>query len=219
MSAYPCVVTSPATWTRPVVTIVSTATRLAGSSRSRASRTASLIWSQILSGWPSVTDSEVKSRYVTALLSQRLLTDPSGGAGVSVGRSLYRRVPRRVSGLPQLGHHVPDPVGDLLLCALGHRMGAAAGVEDGDGVARLPEHPSAGDVVDHQQVAALAGELGPGVGEDVARVVAGLGGEADDDLPRRPGRDELGEHVGVPLELELRHVPRFVGLLDLRLRG
>jgi len=50
MSAYPEVVTSPATWTRPVVTIVSTATRLRGSSRSSASRTASLIWSQILSG-------------------------------------------------------------------------------------------------------------------------------------------------------------------------
>ena len=55
-------VTSPATCTRPVVASVSTATRDSGSLASRASRIASLIWSQILSGWPSVTDSDVKSR-------------------------------------------------------------------------------------------------------------------------------------------------------------
>src|ERR671918_470867 len=40
----------------------STATRLAGSSFSRLSRMASLIWSQILSGCPSVTDSDVNRR-------------------------------------------------------------------------------------------------------------------------------------------------------------
>src|ERR687886_701578 len=65
MSAYPAVVTSPATCTRPVVTSVSTATRLRGSSLSSASRIASLIWSAILSGWPSVTDSEVNRRLAT----------------------------------------------------------------------------------------------------------------------------------------------------------
>src|SRR5919112_4950948 len=62
ISTYASVVTSPATWTRPVVAIVSTATRDSGSAASSASRIASLIWSQILSGWPSVTDSEVNSR-------------------------------------------------------------------------------------------------------------------------------------------------------------
>src|SRR5689334_13086592 len=67
MSTYDLVVTSPATWTRPVVTMVSTATRLFGSWASNASRMASLIWSQILSGWPSVTDSDVKRRSDTAL--------------------------------------------------------------------------------------------------------------------------------------------------------
>src|SRR6478609_8122243 len=46
--------------------MVSTATRLSGSCRSSSSRIASLIASQILSGWPSVTDSEVKRREVTA---------------------------------------------------------------------------------------------------------------------------------------------------------
>ena len=50
MSAYADVVTSPATWTWPVVINVSTATRLDGSSASRASRMESLIWSAILSG-------------------------------------------------------------------------------------------------------------------------------------------------------------------------
>ena len=44
------------------VNIVSTATRLAGSCPSRASRIESLIWSAILSGCPSDTDSEVKRR-------------------------------------------------------------------------------------------------------------------------------------------------------------
>src|ERR1017187_7678386 len=46
--------------TNPVAVRVSQATRLMGSSARQASRTASEIWSAILSGWPSVTDSEVK---------------------------------------------------------------------------------------------------------------------------------------------------------------
>src|SRR5687767_13814793 len=43
----------------PVVTRVSQATRPWASSVRTASRTASEIWSATLSGWPSVTDSEV----------------------------------------------------------------------------------------------------------------------------------------------------------------
>jgi hypothetical protein len=58
MSTQLSVVISPATITRPVVTSVSQATRLFGSSASMASSTASEIWSASLSGWPSVTDSE-----------------------------------------------------------------------------------------------------------------------------------------------------------------
>src|SRR5271155_3553685 len=46
--------------TRPVAVRVSQATRLAVSSARQASRMESEIWSAILSGWPSVTDSEVK---------------------------------------------------------------------------------------------------------------------------------------------------------------
>src|SRR5919201_4896127 len=59
MSTYVFVVISPPTTTSPVVISVSQATRPAGSSASTASRTASEIWSATLSGWPSVTDSEV----------------------------------------------------------------------------------------------------------------------------------------------------------------
>src|SRR5882762_647472 len=61
MSAYASVVTSPATCTWPVVINDSTATRLRGSLASKASRIESLIASQILSGCPSVTDSEVNN--------------------------------------------------------------------------------------------------------------------------------------------------------------
>ena len=50
---------SPATTISPVVQSVSQATRLCGSCSKMASRTPSLIWSDILSGWPSVTDSDV----------------------------------------------------------------------------------------------------------------------------------------------------------------
>src|SRR6266851_1130035 len=58
-STYALVVISPAITTRPVAVRVSQATRLEVSSVRQASRMASEIWSAILSGWPSVTDSEV----------------------------------------------------------------------------------------------------------------------------------------------------------------
>ena len=54
------VVISPITVTMPVVVKVSQATWAVGSAARMSSRTASEIWSQTLSGWPSVTDSEVK---------------------------------------------------------------------------------------------------------------------------------------------------------------
>ena len=64
-------VISPATTTRPVVSSVSHATRLVGSPSRMASRTASEIWSAILSGWPSVTDSEVKVVFTCCSASRR----------------------------------------------------------------------------------------------------------------------------------------------------
>jgi hypothetical protein len=62
MSTYVAVEISPATTTRPVVTSVSHATRPSRSSVRTASRTESEIWSATLSGWPSVTDSDVKEK-------------------------------------------------------------------------------------------------------------------------------------------------------------
>src|SRR5215475_10254391 len=61
-STYALVVISPATTHRPVAIRVSHATRLVGSSVRQASRMESEIWSAILSGCPSVTDSEVKRK-------------------------------------------------------------------------------------------------------------------------------------------------------------
>src|SRR5258707_9851724 len=49
--------------TRPVAVKVSQATRLKESSARQASRIASEIWSAILSGWPSVTDSDVNKNF------------------------------------------------------------------------------------------------------------------------------------------------------------
>src|SRR5919201_4224392 len=60
MSTYVSVVISPDTTISPVFTSVSQATRPVGSSAMTASSTPSEIWSAILSGCPSVTDSEVK---------------------------------------------------------------------------------------------------------------------------------------------------------------
>ena len=79
MSTYVVVVISPATTTRPVVISVSHATLPVGSSARTASRTLSEIWSAILSGCPSVTDSEVKEN-VRAAIRGRLPEQPAGGA-------------------------------------------------------------------------------------------------------------------------------------------
>ena len=61
MSTYAFVVISPITSTSPVVVAVSQATRLMGSFSIKASKIASEIASHILSGWPSVTDSDVNN--------------------------------------------------------------------------------------------------------------------------------------------------------------
>ena len=73
---------SPRTMTRPVVVAVSQATRAFGSSRMIASRIASLTWSHILSGWPSVTDSEVNRYWARRRCSwARSLACSLAGAG------------------------------------------------------------------------------------------------------------------------------------------
>src|SRR5579863_4995304 len=67
------VVISPATTTNPVVTNVSQATRPLGSWRITSSSTASEIWSAILSGCPSVTDSDVNRKFLFDSLKTSLL--------------------------------------------------------------------------------------------------------------------------------------------------
>src|SRR6266566_1710058 len=62
------VVISPETTASPVVTNVSQPTRPIGSCFITSSNTASEIWSAILSGWPSVTDSEVNRKFLSPSL-------------------------------------------------------------------------------------------------------------------------------------------------------
>src|SRR6476646_10823120 len=76
MSTYVSVEISPATTTSPVVISVSQATRPAGSSTRTASRIASETWSATLSGWPSVTDSDVKRNSRSLIRAGRYLLDP-----------------------------------------------------------------------------------------------------------------------------------------------
>src|SRR5438876_1289419 len=67
-STFALLVISPATTTSPVLMSDSQATRLSGSCASSASSTASEIWSQTLSGWPSLTDSDVKTQSLSIRL-------------------------------------------------------------------------------------------------------------------------------------------------------
>src|ERR1044072_9074008 len=92
MSTKVSVETSPETTTRPVLTSVSHATRPVGSSRMTASSTPSEIWSATLSGWPSVTDSDVK-RYS---LSANLLIAGAPGRGGDGACSQIRQACHRV---------------------------------------------------------------------------------------------------------------------------
>src|SRR3954452_22768367 len=99
MSTYEDVVISPETTTRPVLTSVSHATRAYGSSAKIASSTPSEIWSATLSGWPSVTDSEVKrnslSAYSLMLMSEGVLALP-----IDVQRRWRVQIPIRRDGGP-----------------------------------------------------------------------------------------------------------------------
>src|SRR5690606_10169371 len=106
--------------------MVSTATRANGSCSRIASRIASEIWSQTLSGCPSVTDSEVNSRSVEEVMTESVLP----------GHDAPRRrsAPGRRPGLPsraELEHAVPHGVRDEVLAALGVRHDLPAAVHDG----------------------------------------------------------------------------------------
>src|SRR5512137_1276931 len=80
------VVISPKSITKPVLVATSQATRLIGSCSKQASSTESAIWSHTLSGWPSVTDSEVninlgedmKVVVIAFLLRNKIALDKKG---------------------------------------------------------------------------------------------------------------------------------------------
>src|SRR6185503_16114700 len=94
-STYVSVVISPATTTRPVVISVSQATRAFGSSARIASRSESEIWSAILSGCPSVTDSDVNEN-VRATGRKATCAGPQiGSPRVRPDRESRRRSRRR----------------------------------------------------------------------------------------------------------------------------
>src|SRR5690606_5592290 len=92
------------------------------------------------------------------------------------GARTARRPPWRLPGagfLPQAPYLVPDPVGQRLLGAARHRSAAAPGGQDDRLVVVGAEGEAVADLVDDEQVAALAGELGPAGRQHVV----GLGGE------------------------------------------
>jgi hypothetical protein len=64
-----------------VVVAVSHATRAAGSTARMLSRMASEIWSHILSGWPSVTDSDVKRYWDASRMLMDLRASNAGRPG------------------------------------------------------------------------------------------------------------------------------------------
>src|SRR3954454_2015039 len=110
MSTYVSVEISPDTTTRPVFTSVSQATRPVGSSAITASRTPSEIWSATLSGWPSVTDSDVK-RYSLSV---------STGVVIRRGRLAVGGRPARAQPVQGLDERVVDDRAARQIDRLGH---------------------------------------------------------------------------------------------------
>src|SRR6478609_9169383 len=108
----------------PVVSSVSQATRPLGSSVRIASSTESLIWSAILSGWPSVTLSEVKVQRDIVILRRWVLVSGSGVRS-GVDGLVERLVPvhRGILGGLRVLHLGPlDLVGGDLLEADAERL-------------------------------------------------------------------------------------------------
>src|SRR5882757_2544556 len=94
----------------PVLASVSSATRELGSSFRSASRTASEIWSHILSGWPSETDSEVKRKSLSGIIRDSSLERLFGfRVPVADRNSTYADVARdrevQLSSVFQRGQH------------------------------------------------------------------------------------------------------------------
>ena len=96
------VVISPSRTTMPVLTAVSSATRLDLSWRRHSSSTASEIWSHTLSGWPSVTDSEEKSASRSCICD---VLRPGYRAGVEPGKAA-QNPPSVSQSQPRIGRRL-----------------------------------------------------------------------------------------------------------------
>src|SRR3954451_11406408 len=115
MSTKVLVEISPETTTRPVLTSVSQATRPNGSSARTASRTPSEIWSATLSGWPSVTDSDVKRYSSSSKIVIRDTLSTLAAAGLALveiddDRDPVHREPRTQAVLDVVGVVARDPL-------------------------------------------------------------------------------------------------------------
>ena len=105
---------------------------------------------------------------------QRLLTDVETAARGRAGSG-------ESSPLEDFLHGVPHGGSDVLGGGSGVDDVRGALAQDVDGVVVLAEGLGRAHLVDDEQVATLARQLPPAVLEDGGLVVAGLGGEADDD--------------------------------------
>ena len=170
------------------MTSVSTATRLCGSTVEQRVEDASReIWSQILSGWPSVTDSDVKSRSALmwwARVPSRSRRRPP--------RSSAPRQRRRGCGRPLTAF---DPVASCDYIAGRGRCTTTALLVGGEALGPA-------DPVDDEQVDALALAFARPSSSRCVVVGFGLGGEADDAaVPSCGAWPSSGEDVGVAHEL------------------
>src|SRR4029077_9323394 len=183
MSRWTSVEISPETTAMPVLTSVSQATRPSGSSAMIASRTASEIWSLTLSGWPSVTDSEVKRCSFSA-------SGLIGMAGKPRESVRWSRASIRAAAAAAVGHEVDHQRHALEAVVLAHAVLQVVGPVADDQLAvvdlnRDPDRALAnlGRVVEPQAAAAARGRRR-------------FGNNGGDEAVQVGGRDPLAGAVG-----------------------